>query len=87
MCYHQFLVGPILRLKCMDAQCISNTTRVCLKAMEKHFFLLTDPAYKSENFEKACKRPLREEARYPPPKLDPCTTEPTRNVVLENLTL
>ena len=34
------LVGPILRLKCMDAQCISNTTRVCLKAMEKHFFLL-----------------------------------------------
>ena len=24
----------------MDAQCISNTTRVCLKAMEKHFFLL-----------------------------------------------
>ena len=35
------LVGPILRLKCMDAQCISNTTRVCLKAMEKHFFLLS----------------------------------------------
>ena len=35
------LVGPILRLKCMHAQCISNTTRVCLKAMEKHFFLLT----------------------------------------------
>ena len=34
------LVGPILRLKCMDAQCISNTTRLCLKAMEKHFFLL-----------------------------------------------
>ena len=34
------LVGPILRLKCMDAQCISNTTRVCLKAKEKHFFLL-----------------------------------------------
>ena len=25
----------------MDAQCISNTTRVCLKAMEKHFFLLS----------------------------------------------
>ena len=24
----------------MDAQCISNTTRVYLKAMEKHFFLL-----------------------------------------------
>ena len=24
----------------MDAQCISNTTRVCLKALEKHFFLL-----------------------------------------------
>ena len=24
----------------MDAQCISNTTRVSLKAMEKHFFLL-----------------------------------------------
>ena len=24
----------------MDAQCISNTTRVCLKAWEKHFFLL-----------------------------------------------
>ena len=24
----------------MDAQCISNTTRVCLKAKEKHFFLL-----------------------------------------------
>ena len=24
----------------MDAQCTSNTTRVCLKAMEKHFFLL-----------------------------------------------
>ena len=24
----------------MDAQCISNTTRVCPKAMEKHFFLL-----------------------------------------------
>ena len=23
----------------MDAQCISNTTRVCLKALEKHFFL------------------------------------------------
>ena len=34
------LVGPILRLKCMDAQCISNTTRVCRKAIEKHFFLL-----------------------------------------------
>ena len=25
----------------MDAQCIFNTTRVCLKAMEKHFFLLS----------------------------------------------
>ena len=25
----------------MDAQCISNTTRVCLKASEKHFFLLS----------------------------------------------
>ena len=37
------LVGPILRLKCMDAQCISNTTRVCLKAKEKHFFLLPAP--------------------------------------------
>ena len=24
----------------MDAQCISNTTRVCPKALEKHFFLL-----------------------------------------------
>ena len=24
----------------MDVQCISNTTRVCPKAMEKHFFLL-----------------------------------------------
>ena len=36
------LVGPILRLKCMDAQCISNTTRVCLKAIEKHFFLLPE---------------------------------------------
>ena len=24
----------------MDAQCISNTTRVCPKAKEKHFFLL-----------------------------------------------
>ena len=24
----------------MDAQCISNTTRVCAKALEKHFFLL-----------------------------------------------
>ena len=34
------LVGPILRLKCLCAQCISNTTRVCLKALEKHFFLL-----------------------------------------------
>ena len=34
------LVGPILREKCRDAQCISNTTRVCLKALEKHFFLL-----------------------------------------------
>ena len=33
-------VGPILRLKCLRAQCISNTTRVCLKALEKHFFLL-----------------------------------------------
>ena len=39
------LVGPILRLKCMDAQCISNTTRVCLKAMEKHFFLLLWPRF------------------------------------------
>ena len=39
------LVGPILRLKCMDAQCISNTTRVCLKAMEKHFFLLLLPEF------------------------------------------
>ena len=38
------LVAPILRLKCMDAQCISNTTRVCLKAMEKHFFLLRAPS-------------------------------------------
>ena len=28
----------------MDAQCISNTTRVCLKAMEKHFFLLVSVA-------------------------------------------
>ena len=27
--------------KCMCAQCISNTTRVCLKALQKHFFLLT----------------------------------------------
>ena len=27
----------------MDAQCISNTTRVCLKAKEKRFFLLTAP--------------------------------------------
>ena len=34
------LVGLILRWKCPDAQCISNTTRVCLKALEKHFFLL-----------------------------------------------
>ena len=34
------LVGPILRYKCLDAQCISNTTRVCLKALEKHSFLL-----------------------------------------------
>ena len=34
------LVGPILREKCLCAQCISNTTRVCLKALEKHFFLL-----------------------------------------------
>ena len=25
----------------MDAQCISNTTRVYLKALEKHFFLLS----------------------------------------------
>ena len=25
----------------MDAQCISNTTRVCPKALEKHFFSLT----------------------------------------------
>ena len=33
-------VGPILRKKCLCAQCISNTTRVCLKALEKHFFLL-----------------------------------------------
>ena len=34
------LVGPILRWKCLCAQCISNTTRVCLKALAKHFFLL-----------------------------------------------
>ena len=34
------LVGPILRFKCLCSQCISNTTRVCLKALEKHFFLL-----------------------------------------------
>ena len=36
------LVVPILRYKCLDAQCISNTTRVCLKALEKHFFLLKE---------------------------------------------
>ena len=30
----------------MDAQCISNTTRVCLKALEKHFFLLAPYASK-----------------------------------------
>ena len=34
------LVGPIIREKCLCAKCISNTTRVCLKALEKHFFLL-----------------------------------------------
>ena len=37
------LVGPILREKSLDAQCIPNTTRVCLKALEKHFFLLWAP--------------------------------------------
>ena len=36
----QLLVGPILRWKCLDAQCISNTTSVCLKALEKHIFIL-----------------------------------------------
>ena len=34
------LVEPILRWKCLDAQCIPDTTGVCLKALEKHFFLL-----------------------------------------------
>ena len=37
------LVGPILRKKCLVAQCIPNTTRVCLKALEKRFFLLDTP--------------------------------------------
>ena len=39
------LVGPILREKCLDAQCISNTTRVCLEAFERHFFLLSSTGF------------------------------------------
>ena len=42
----------------MDAQCISNTTRVCLKAMEKHFFLLKMIAAKIQLRDVSSFRPM-----------------------------
>ena len=37
----------------MDAQCISNTTRICPKALEKHLFLLDERLQvKSEHLSK-----------------------------------